>query len=260
MFKMSMDPDVILAIVKFIPKIVWHNDIQTTPLEKLYDTALECIDNSSGSPVVAPKFRDKAYLSAKALVHLGIQRKCMGNESDVAVFASISRRHTSIGSGHYGGDSDMGYTLGMVDRVFGAGNAIPMHWDKFSFTNSHHAWMAHVLPYRARYTLKDGPLPDDISEFLRHSLQQGSLPPPPIILGCLLIVGLVLGIKFNDNDQHVINEKSVNFTRISSYTRLNCPIVVINSTPKWTKSTRSSWRRSITPPLLSLRLTTPWKP
>ena len=103
MFKMSMDPDVILAIVKFIPKIVWHNDIQTTPLEKLYDTTLECIDNSSGSPVVAPKFRDKAYLSAKALVHLGIQRKCMGNESDVAVFASISRRHTSIGSGHYGG-------------------------------------------------------------------------------------------------------------------------------------------------------------
>ena len=111
MFKMSMDPDVILAIVKFIPKIVWHNDIQTTPLEKLYDTALECIDNSSGSPVVAPKFRDKAYLSAKALVHLGIQRKCMGNGSDTHAFTSISRQHITIGSRHYEEDSDLEYTL-----------------------------------------------------------------------------------------------------------------------------------------------------
>ena len=67
--------------------------------------------------------------------------------------------------------------------------------------------MAHILPYRTRSTLKHSPLPGDISQFLRHSLRRDSLPPLPIILGCPLIVGLVLGIKFNNSDQHVINAK-----------------------------------------------------
>ena len=232
MFKMSTDPDVILEIIKFIPEIIWHSDIKTTPLERLYDIVLECFDHSSGSPVVTSKCRNKAYISAKALVHLGIQRKCMGNESDAAVFASISSWHAIIGSGHYEGDSDLEHALGMVDRVFGAGNPTPMRWDKFSFTDSHHAWMAHILPHRARYALKYGPLPDDINEFLRHSLRRDHLPPAPIVSDCLLIIGLVLGIELDSDDQHVIKKRSANFTRISCWTRLNCPIVVINPTPK----------------------------
>ena len=36
MFKMSINPDTIMAIMKFIPEIVWHTGIQTTPLERLY--------------------------------------------------------------------------------------------------------------------------------------------------------------------------------------------------------------------------------
>ena len=213
MFKMSMDEDVILHIMKFIPEIIWHNGVQTVPLEKLYDTVLECFDNSSGSPVVISKFKDKAYSSAKALVHLAIQRQCIGNESDTAAFASISSRHTILGSRHYDGDSDLEYTLGMIDRVFGTGNPTPMRWDKFSFSNSHHAWMAHILLYRAWYALKlkDGPLPDDISQFLRHSLRRDPLPPPPIISDCLLIIGQVLGIELDINDQHGIDKRSVDF-------------------------------------------------
>ena len=103
MFKMSMDPDAVQYITKFIPEIIWHNGIRTTPLEQLYDTVVDCFDYSTGSPVLAPKLRDKAYLGAKALVHLGIQRKCMGNEPDTIAFASISSRHTVIGSGNYEG-------------------------------------------------------------------------------------------------------------------------------------------------------------
>ena len=207
MFKMSMDPDVIPDIMKFIPKIVWHSGIRTTPLEKHYDTFLERVHYSPGSPVVTSKFKNEAYLSAEALVHLGIQRKCMGNQSDTTAFASISSWHAIIGSGRYEWDSDLEHILGMVNRVFGAGDPTPIRWDKFSCTDPHHTSMAHILPYRTRSTLKHGPLPDDISQFLRHSLRRVSLPPPLIILGCPLIVGLVLGIKFNHGDQHVINAK-----------------------------------------------------
>ena len=236
MFEMSMDPDVILDIMKFIPEIIWHSGIQVTPLEKLYDTVLECFDHSSGSPVITSKFRNKAYLSAKALVHLGIQRKRM-NGSDAHAFASISRRHTFIGSRHYGEDSDLEYTLGMIDRVFGAGNPTPMRWGEFSFTDPHHAWMARILFYRAWYTLAHGHLPDDISEFLRHSLRRDPLPPPPIVSDCLLIIGLVLGITVHIKDQYGMDKGSVDFMRDISWMSLNSPAVVKKSGPKSTGST-----------------------
>ena len=51
----------------FIPEVVWNASNRTTPLERLYDIhmALECFDRSTGRPVVIPKLRNKANLSAK---------------------------------------------------------------------------------------------------------------------------------------------------------------------------------------------------
>ena len=58
MFEMSMDTDVIMVIMRFIPEVVWYAGIRTTSLERLYDTVLECFDRSSGRPVVIPKLRN----------------------------------------------------------------------------------------------------------------------------------------------------------------------------------------------------------
>jgi hypothetical protein len=198
MFEMSLDADVIMAIMKFIPDVVWHAGIRTTPLERLYGMVVECFDFSNGRPVVIPKLRKKAYLSAKALLHLAIQRKCIGNESDVAIFTSISRLHPVMGSEHQG-DSDLESTLGIIDRVFG--NFDRMDWQNFSFTVPHHTWMAHILLYRAWDVLGKGePLPDDIKGFVLHSLRLDPPPPAPIVADCLFIIGLVLGIGFHIDD------------------------------------------------------------
>ena len=132
MFEMSMDSGVIMAIMRFIPEVAWYAGIRTISSKRLYDTVLECFDRSSGSPVIIPKLRNKAYLSAKALLHLAIQRKCIGDESDKAVFKSISSRHPIMGSKHYEGDSDLGVTLCIIDHVFC--DSQPMHWQNFSFT------------------------------------------------------------------------------------------------------------------------------
>ena len=236
MFEMSMDPDTILDIMKFIPEIIWHDGIVTTPLEKLYDTVLECFDRSSGSSVLIPKFRNKAYLSAKALLHLFIQRKCMGDGSDAEAFKSHSRRHRIIGPWKRWGDSDLDYTLGMVDCVLEVGGFDPTHWRGTSFTTHHFAWMAHILPYRAWHSLRNGgTLPDDINEFLRYSLRQDPLPPTPVMSGCVLAMCLVLGVRpdSDDHDQLVIevDERSVYFPRIP-FVKLNCPIIVRNSAPE----------------------------
>ena len=112
---MSMDAGVIMAIMRFIPEVVWHVGIRTIPLECLYDTLLKCFDRSSARPMVIPKLRNKAYLSAKALLHLTIQRKCIGDDSDKMVFKAISLKHPIMGSKHYEDNSDLESTLDIID-------------------------------------------------------------------------------------------------------------------------------------------------
>jgi len=115
---MSMGTDVIMAMMRFIPEVVWYAGIRTTPLEGLYDTVIKYFGQSSRRPVVIPKLRNKAYLSAAALLYLAIQRKCIGHKSDKAVFKAISSRHLVMGR-HHEGDSDVESTLGIIDWVFG---------------------------------------------------------------------------------------------------------------------------------------------
>ena len=95
MFKMLMESDLIMAIMRFVPEVIWYAVIWTTPLERFYDMVLKFFDCSSGRPVVIPKLRNKAYLSAKTL--LVIQRKCIDNESDKAVLKSISSQQGDYG-------------------------------------------------------------------------------------------------------------------------------------------------------------------
>jgi hypothetical protein len=208
MFERSVNAGVILDIIRFISEVVWHAGIRTTPLKRLYDTVLECFDNSSGRPVAIPKLKKKAYLSAKALLHVAIQRMCMGNESDKEAFNYISNRYQNIGSERFGGDSDLESTLGIMDRVFKANGFEKIPWNEFSFTDSHHAWMGHILLYRAWYFLgKSEPLPDEIREFVLYSLQLEPPPPAPIVWPCILIISLVLGISFDADNQQVFDRR-----------------------------------------------------
>ena len=218
MFDKSTDENVALDIVKFIPEVVWHPGIPTTPLERLYDAVLECFDFSSGSPVVVSKLRSKAYLSAKAFLHLAVQRKCINDESNTAVLQSIAGRHRPIGSRTYEGDSDLESTLGMIDRVFIGSALKPMRWDQFCLTGSHHVWMGHVVFYHAWYILgRGGTLPDDVRGFVLYSLRLDPPPPVPVITDCLLIIRLILGIMSRIDDQQAIDKKSVVFTSFFSY-------------------------------------------
>ena len=195
MFDKSTDADVIMAIMRFIPEVVWYQEIKTTPMKRLHDMVLDCFDNSSGHPVVFTKLKTKAYLSAKALLHLAIQRKCARSPSDEAVFNSISDRHKIMGSEDFRGDSDLESTLGIIDRIFGRDHYTSIPWQKFSFTAPHHTWMARILLYRAWYATNNGdPLPDDVKDFVLHSLRSELPPPVTIVRDCLFIVGLILGI------------------------------------------------------------------
>ena len=205
-----VDEDAVQDIMKFIPEVVWHPGIRATPLKSLYDAVVECFDYSSGRPVLISKLKQKAYLSAKALLHVAVQRRCIDLESDRTAFDSISSRHHFMGSEIYKGNSDLESTLGIIDRVFKAKGFENMPWGEFSFSESHRAWMGHILLYRAWYVLKKGePLPDDIREFVLYSLRLDPPPPASTVLHCLLIIGLVLEIDVDADDQQGVDRQQV---------------------------------------------------
>jgi hypothetical protein len=192
-----MDTDIIVRIMMFIPEIVWHGGIRRTiPLEMLYDRVLECFNYSSGKPVVILKHRDMAYLSAKAFLHLAIQRKCF---DDKDVLEPISSKHSIMGSKDCGDDCDLSSTLGVIDHIFDKSG--PVCWEDFSFTAAHHAWMGHILLYRTWDVLREHqPLPEDVKEFVRCSFRLKPPPPEPVVADCLFIIGLNIGIELNRND------------------------------------------------------------
>ena len=141
-----------------------------------------------------------------ALLHLAIQRKCIGDQSDKAVFKAISIKQPVMGSKHYKDDSDLESTLGIIDRVFG--DFDPMYWQDFSLSIPHHVWMEHILLYRAWDVLNKGEqLPDEVREFVLYSLRVEPPPPIRIVADCLLIIGLVLGIKLHTDDLLVVDKR-----------------------------------------------------
>ena len=238
LYQRSRSAEVVMAIAGLIPEIIWHADMGICPLKQLYDILLECFDSSSEPPALIPKLREKAYLSAKALVHLAVQRKHI--ESDRDVFRSISVKHRLIGSRHYDTDSDLESTLGMVDRVFKDGDLPLMRWGQFSFTVPHQTWMGYTLRFHTWHPHRNNdPLSGDAEEFVLHSLQQVTPPPAPIVAECLYIIGHVLGITLEDYDQQPIDEKSVHCRRILSWRKLISFVAVAESAPKLTAFTTS---------------------
>ena len=204
MFGMPAEMDVTAAILGFIPEIVWHAGIQEIPLNALYQTFLECFDRSSGHLVLKWAFRDMAYLSGKALLHVAIQRRCI---DDMPEF--IAGRRQVVELKHIEGDPDMESTLHMISHVIGGFELVRQQNQRiFSFTISHHAWMVHVLLYRAWDALEKGtPPPRDVTEFIRHSLRLEPPPPARISADYLFMLCLVLGIRMHWNDLSMIDKR-----------------------------------------------------
>ena len=206
----SRSTEVVMAIAGLIPEIIWYDSMGARPLKQLYDIMLECFDSSSKPPALIPKHKEKAYLSAKALVHLAVQRKDIDSG-----FSSISLNHSAIKSWNCDGDRDLESTLGMVDHVFKDDNLLPIDWKKFPFTVPHLTWMGYTLRWYAWRALGNNkPLPGDVEQFVLHSLRPVPPPPDSVVAECLHIIGLVLRITFQNYDRQAVDERSVHCRQV----------------------------------------------
>jgi len=203
-FIMSTDADVVTSIMNFIPEIVWHGGIKDVPLKRVYDTLMDCFDSSGQMPAVIPKSRDVAYLSARAFVHIELQRRCITQheEHKQDSWATLCENHTSLSPTDHSTDPDLATVLFMVDMTLGRWNVFP--WEGVRMTAPHHAWMSHVFLYHAWH---EGRVSDVVMDFVESSM---SLRPPSdiVITDCLFIIGLMIGVPFHVSDITVRDKRS----------------------------------------------------
>ena len=194
LFEMSTDGDVVTSIMDFIPEVVWHDGIKRVPLERIYNILMDCFDFSGPHPVVVPKSRDAAYLSAKAFVHIELQRRCIAQheERNQDSWKALCASHRLLSSADHGSDSDLAAALSMVDMTLGYDVEFP----KSEMTPLHHAWMSHVFLYRA---WSERRVPEVVVNFVENSLSSKS-PSDTVKTDCFLIVGLTVGVTFHVND------------------------------------------------------------
>jgi len=196
MLVMSTDADVITSIMDFIPEIIWHGRIKNVPLVRVYDILRDCFDFSGPSPAVTPKSRNVAYLSARAFVHIELQRRCITQyeEHKQDSWKVLCTKHLPLSSADYYADPDLKAVLFMVDMTLGCDHAFS--WEEIQMTPPHHAWMSHVLLYRAWH---EGQVSEVVMDFVENSM---SLKPPSdtVITDCLFIIGLMIGVPFHVSD------------------------------------------------------------
>ena len=203
MFVMSTDADVITSIMDFIPDIIWHGEIKNIPLRRIYGILMDCFDFSGPSPVVTPKSRNVAYLSARAFVHIALQRRCITEyeEHKQDSWKTLCGQHLRLSDTDYGADSDLEAVLFMVDMTLGCDVSFP--WELIEMTSPHHAWMSHVFLYHAWH---EEELTEVVMDFVEHSM---SFKPPSdiVIADCLFIIGLMIGIPIHVRDLTVRDKR-----------------------------------------------------
>ena len=202
MFDRSPDSDEATVILDFIAEVVWHSDICEVPLANVFEIFDKCFNYSRGSPTLIPRLRDRAYKAGRALVHLGIQRKCIGEEEGDP-FDGLRGTRGSYSSRSY--DNDLDSALNLVDRLLGARQ--PINWTEFTFSEPHQRWLSHILLYRAWdhlcYTSK---LPEEVEAFVTYAFSAKDAHPA-VIADCLFIVSLVIGIPLHVDDLAVDDKR-----------------------------------------------------
>ena len=83
MWSILTDTEHIIAVLQFIPEIIWHSGVEKLPsINVLYKSILSSFNFTKKLRVLIQSFKDRALAATKVLVHLKIQRKCLTGRKD----------------------------------------------------------------------------------------------------------------------------------------------------------------------------------
>jgi len=207
MLRMASGSDAIVAITRFISEVNWSLHARTIPLLQVYHELCKSFEFlRDGRVLVRPGMKDQAHESAKALLHLRIQRSCANSTDDSDIVASklppilwyYSKKKE---------DHDLDSTLRVIDTVFIKDKPIP--WDRFSLSDSHYCWLSNVLRLRAWEVRNAGHLlTKDVRGFVYNAFSKYPRIPARVMADCLLIVDMVVGVPPAFDENLLIKDKT----------------------------------------------------
>lgn len=204
MFQFASGSDAIVAVTGFIPEVNWPANVRRVPLLEVYHSLARSFDFlKDGRVLIRPGMREQAYGSAKALLHLRIQRLCAGARDDVRIATPELGSLLGYRSKE---DHELESTLRVLDAVFTGDKEIP--WKDFVFSDTHYCWLSHILRCRAWVILRTrDTLTEDVLGFVRYSLSKEHPPPHQAIADCLLIIHMTVGRLPEFDDRLLIKDK-----------------------------------------------------
>ena len=204
MFQFVSGLDGIVTLTGFIPEVNWTSNVRRVPLLETYDCLYRSFEFlKDGRVLVRPGMREQAYGSARALLHLRVQRLCAGATDGAHVLAP---KISSLLGHRPRTDHELESTLQVLDAVFNGGREI--WWSGFVFSDAHYCWLSHILRCRAWATLRAREaLTEEVLGFMQHSFSKESLPPSRVIADCLLIVSMIAGKMPQLDDRMLIKDK-----------------------------------------------------
>ena len=199
MLVLSSDEGTIRIALEFAQDITWYAEIKRAPLKEIYRTLISCFDFAhSQTPTLNHRFRNLAYLSAKAFVYIHVQQRCIPQDTKAGWLPE--EPHEPLGLRVSGDDPNLRSALLMVDKALERN--LEVIGDCQSASPDHHRWMSHLFVYYARRNL----LSNDVSAFVQHSLDiEQSLdleksPNKAVIADCLYMINILLDIPPGDAD------------------------------------------------------------
>jgi hypothetical protein len=206
MFRFASGSDAIVAVTGFIPEIDWTSNVRRVPLLEVTHSlrkSFELLRNGRAS--VRPGMKGQAYGSARALVHLRIQRLCAGVTDNVHLVTTLLEPLLFGYRSKSEEDHDLASTLQVLGVIFNRGKDIS--WGEFVFSESHYCWLSHVIRCRAWVVLQTKEsLTEDVLGFILHSFSKEFLPRR-VIADCLLVIHMIVGRLPKLDDGMLIKDK-----------------------------------------------------
>ena len=211
MSSISTDTEIAIAVLRFIPEIIWHSDVENLPsINDLYEFILSSFDFTKKPRVLIQSFKDRALAATRALVHIKIQRKCLAEE-DVprgkdnnrsGQGPSLASQATTI----LADEGDLESALGVLDYIEGRTDSV--RWESYKLSSAHHQWLVHILLYRCWDEIRNGLRIDEVLlSFIKYSFNPERDASWSVVTDCLFMVYLQLGLPMQQDDLYILDKR-----------------------------------------------------
>ena len=207
----STDTEIVIAVLRFIPEIIWHSGVEKLPsINELYELILSSFDFTKKPRVLIQSFKDRALAATRALVHLMIQRRCLTREDvprgkdnkKVDQGSRLASQATVIPVE----EGDLESALGVLDYIEGRADSV--RWGSYKLSSTHHQWLAHILLYRCWDEIRNGFEIDKVlSSFIKHSFDPERDASWSVVTDCLFMVYLQLGLPMHQDDLYILDKR-----------------------------------------------------